>query len=101
MSEPFVAFSPGMKFGRATVNNTQLSVEAVADLVYAGEAVGAVAHEYAITQADVLVACWYMGTHGTRTWRKRWAVWARDAEYELWRGQYEVPDPPSREVADA
>lgn len=108
---PFIATSPEMRGGQPTVNNTRLTVEAVAGLLWAGESVETVAAEYEITRHDVLVAAWHAGTYGlpgtrrrglaaTRRWRERWGRWASEAHDALWATQTGpgidgIPDPPS------
>jgi uncharacterized protein (DUF433 family) len=91
---PFVAVDPAMRFGRPTVNNTRLSVEAATEHVWAGGSVGEVAEEFDVTRQDVLVACWYAGKYGTKAWRRRWGKWADVVHDELWHSRYDVPDPP-------
>lgn len=93
MSYPYVTFSPGVRFGRPTLNHTNLSVETVADMVVV-EPVDVVADEFGITRPDVIVCCWYMATYGTRRWRTNWGGWADSVGVELWHGRYDVPDPP-------
>ena len=42
-----------------------------------------------ITRAHFLVAAWYLGKYGSRTWKKRWGAWARMAHGPLWCGDYD------------
>lgn len=97
--EPYVSVDPAMRFGRPCVNNTRLSVEAVAGMVWIGESVDEVADEYGVTRPDVVVACWYAGKFGTsesKRWRKRWGKWADEVHDELWHSRYDVPNPPDK-----
>lgn len=50
------------------------------------------------TTAEQLVACWWAGRFGTRTWRKRLGVWAEEANRHLWHGCVAIPDPPHKET---
>ncbi len=104
-----------MRFGAPTIRNSQVSVEAVVGMVWAGEQVDVVADEYGLTRADVLVAAWFAGTYGlpgrrrqlaaTPLWRRRWGAWAESVQEDLWRASTvdysAIPDPPSKDAADA
>lgn len=92
---PFVGISPGMRSGQPTVNHTRLSVEAITEYVWAGDGLDWLAGEYDVTRPDILVACWYRGTYGSRKWRQRWGPWAEQVHGELWHHRYDIPDPPS------
>ena len=78
---PFVSHDPAMKGGSATLNNTRLTVEAVAAFIWDGypeDDIRRLGWEY-LSRHDMLVVAWFLGTHGSRTWRKRWGAWAKDA----------------------
>jgi uncharacterized protein (DUF433 family) len=84
---PFVSHDPAMKSGDATLNGTRLTVESVANCIWDGwdeDAVRRDGWDY-LTRADMLVACWYLGAHGSRTWRRRWGRWARSVHPLLHR----------------
>lgn len=96
---PHVRFDPAQCFGYPMVKGA--SVEAVAGMVWAGEPVDVVAEDYDIDRADVLVACWYMGLHGSKKWRKRWRDWVLTAHERMWWASTcdytSIPDPPDRD----
>lgn len=96
---PHVRVDPAQRFGQPNVRG--IGVEAVGGMVWAGGTVDEVAGDYGIDRADVLVACWHLGLHGAKRWRKRWRKWALKAHEHLWNvstvDYTAVPDPPSRE----
>lgn len=89
---PHVRTDPAQRFGRPNVGGSD--VVALADAVWVGESVEEVADEYGLRREDVLVACWWVGSYGTRSGRRRFRLWAMDVERKLWLRQYDVPDPP-------
>ena len=46
-----------------------------------------------LTAPDVQLACWWVATYGTRTWKKRFKEWTTEYSMALWY-QVEVPMPP-------
>lgn len=76
---PFISHDPAMKSGDATLNGTRLTVETVARCIWDGWDEDRMRSSgwTDLTRADMLVCCWYMGEHGSRTWRTRWQRWAR------------------------
>lgn len=50
-----------------------------------------------VTRPRFLVACWYLGKYGSRTWKKRWQAWANDVGGKLWLQQYDVTLPPTQQ----
>lgn len=92
---PVVTADPAVSFGRAAVKG--ISAEAIGDPVWAGESLERVGDDFNLTRTEVLVACWYLGAHGSRGWRRRWRDWAGSVHGDLAHGRYEVPDPPVRE----
>jgi uncharacterized protein (DUF433 family) len=114
MSDPFVSIDPAMQFGRPTMNGTRLTVQTLVDYVWHGEELDAIGLDYAVSRADILVACWYAGTYGlpgarpqlfpTPLWRKRWGVWADSVTNALWHVgavDYDaIPGPPRRAGVD-
>lgn len=75
---PCVSHDPLMQGGAPTLNGTRLLVEMLAERywqlghVYEREILQA----YEIRRRDLLVCCWFVATHGTRVWRRRWGAWA-------------------------
>jgi len=83
-----------VRWGQPHIGGTQ--VEHIGGMMWAGESVDTVADEYGHTRPEVLTACWWLGVHGTRRWRQRWQVWARQVEADLARGDYTaLPGPPA------
>lgn len=91
---PYVSVYPGMKSGQPTLNRTRLDVETVVAYVWAGHSFEEVARSWNVSRAEILVCCWFVGEHGSRTWRKRWGAWAQSAYEVLARGA-EAPWPPT------
>lgn len=92
MADTFIRVDPSIHFGAPRVGGT--AVETVAGMVWAGDRVDAVAEEYNLSAAQVLVACWYAASHGL--YRMRWRAWLRGCEEMFWHCQYDkIPDPPS------
>ena len=92
---PFIAFDPAMRSGEATINHTRMPVDSIVENIWAAQSVDSVMDTYAVTRADVITACWFAGTHGSRKWRKRWGAWAEHVHGELWHSRYDVPNPPA------
>lgn len=99
---PFITIDPGVQFGAPCLGRTpRLPAHVVAERWWAGLSLEEVLDscQGENRREDVLVACWYMARHSTRTWRKRWEEWADANAYALWEGKYdEVPMPPQKEV---
>lgn len=100
---PHVRVEPGYRFGQPHIRG--ISAENIAGMVVAGESVETVMDEYGLSRAEVLIACWFMGEHGSKKWRQRWRSWASDNYGRLSQHRYdEVEDPPCdaeiAEVAD-
>lgn len=95
---PAVVFDPGIRFGWPQV--VGIPVESIGGMVWAGENVDTTADEYDLTRDQVLVACWWLGIHGAKKWRRRWKVWAQTAHDHMWHGRWEkVTDPPTENEA--
>jgi uncharacterized protein (DUF433 family) len=92
LDRPHVRIEPAMRFGQPAFHG--VSVDAIAGMVYAERGLDVVAGEYGLTRAQVIVACWYVGTYGDRRWRRRWGAWSKSVHGELWHCHYDVPDPP-------
>lgn len=92
---PVVGFTPGIQGGYPQMRG--IPVESLGGMVWSGETVDVTADEYDLDRPHILTACWWLGTHGTRAWRRRWGKWAADVYSGLASDQWTVPDPPSRE----
>lgn len=104
--KPRIVVYPGRMGGQPTVGDSRIPAELVAGVCWAhGMDEAETQWEPYVDRDGVLLACWYMGRYGTRTWRKRMASWIEDADYALWHGEDEswdnCPDPPMREAATA
>jgi len=69
---PVVTVDPAKKAGRPHIRG--LTTEGIAGMVRAGEPLAIVADEYDLTRHEVVLACWYEGTHGA--YRDVWRGWA-------------------------
>lgn len=97
---PVVTVDPRVRFGRPQING--ISVEAIAELVIAGEDIDTVLKQWGITRPQLLVACWYVAVYGPPRHRHMWREWLAAAEGPLAHGHYtEIPDPPSKEEVTA
>ena len=107
MTGPHVVVNPAVRAGQPQIKGVPLFAP-VGD-VWRGDHVDAVAADYDLTRADVLVACWYAGTYGlpsekggplaaTPTWSTRWARWAESVTQPLavQTAAELIPDPPDR-----
>ena len=103
-TRPTIVIDPAIQFGQPCVANTRAPAEAVAGCVWAGDTVDAVAEDYDITRADVLIACWWHATnhHPSRRDKAKaaaWRKWAEDNHRTLasWSGAdpSTCPDPPT------
>lgn len=92
----FIWIDPGRYSGQPCIGGHRLPAEQMAGYVWEGETVEAVARQWDITVPQVLVACWFMGIYGSRTWKKRWGAWAGKAYGFLWDRdtQDQCPPPP-------
>lgn len=95
---PAVEISPSMRFGRPHIKG--ISTEAITGMLMAGESPETVCYEYSLTRHELLVACWFEGTHGEC--RKKWGKWASEVAYPQLAGWEPLdvdamPMPPTRE----
>lgn len=97
-----VWISPGRRSGEPCVYGTRIPTENVATDTFMRDVACALHCYPQITRGQVLVACWFHATQGSRTWRRRWGAWAKQYEGELWKSDWDaVPDPPNVLTADA
>jgi uncharacterized protein (DUF433 family) len=97
-----VSIDPGIKSGAPCIAGTRLTAEWMADHIWGGWTLDDILKDWDyLTKADLLVACWYVGTYGSRTWRKRWGAWAEEAHRFLHAKdrQAECPWPPTSQAA--
>lgn len=110
MTGPHVQVDPAVQFGRPCIAGTRICVDVVAEQVYAGDPVDAVADDFDVSRADVLVACWYVARHGTgdglglRTkLRRAWQDWLAGNRWTLAGfygfGPEDADDPPTEGTA--
>lgn len=89
-----VVTDPAQNFGRPIMARSGTPVDAVTDLLAAGETIATVIEEYGLRREDVLVAVWYAGLYGDREQQERWNAWAHAVDSRLWHRSYDsVPDP--------
>lgn len=89
---PHVRTDPAQRFGRPAIDG--VSVDSIGGAVWNAEDA---ATDYGLTRPQVLVACWWLGTYGTKRWRDRFGTWARSVEGEFQYRRYDVADPPTKE----
>ncbi len=91
---------PARMDGMPCISNTRIPAELLAELWRQGTwSMEKLCGEYGIEPGAVLVSCWYMAFHSTRSWRQRWGPWAKQAHMLLWEQRDEdCPLPPRQEV---
>ena len=89
-----VVNDPAVRSGAPTIENHGLEAEFVTRRVLrfgvASEMEG-----YQLTREEVLVACWWSGTYGSRRLREALGEWAGTAGTHLWYRCISIPDPPT------
>ena len=95
----YVTIDPGLMCGEPTINHHRITAREIAatwwGTDYSLEFIEA--NWPGINRVAVLVACWYMGIYGTRTWKKRWKDWLLIADGKLWEDNYGAcPLPPRK-----
>jgi uncharacterized protein (DUF433 family) len=96
-----ISLDPGIKSGEPCIAGTRLTAAWMADHIWSGWTLQDIQKDWDyLTRADLMVACWYVGIHTSRTWRKRWGKWAKDAHGFLWDStrQADCPWPPTAAV---
>jgi uncharacterized protein (DUF433 family) len=70
---------------------------------YGHETVAGITENWpSVTRSRFLVAAWWLGEYGSRTWKKRWGAWAKDAHGYLFVQDYDgCPLPPQAQEAAA
>lgn len=94
MSDAAVWIDPARRSGDPCIGGTRLPVDTIIEAAWRN-GVPAAIDTWEVTRAQVLGACWYAATYGTRRWRKRWHDWATVNHGAMWGDRYDdVPDPP-------
>lgn len=93
---PLVIDPAVSRYGHPTFGTSALSARFIAKGVYEG-GVEQVCENYPFLSANqILLACWWMGTGGSKKWRRRWSKWALDAGSHMLHGCGTFPYPPTR-----
>ena len=93
-----LVFDPGMVMpGPPTLEGHRLGAEFMAGRVYV-LGLKTQQDDYELSREHLLVACWWAGTYGPRSFKKVWKEWAELAGDHLWYGCIQIPDPPIRET---
>lgn len=90
---PSIVFYPpiGMP-GRPTIEGHRLSAEHMAgQALHFGFA--QTMKDYQLTNAELLVACWWAGQYGPRRFKRAWADWSQVAGWHLWYSCENAPQP--------
>lgn len=98
---PHVSIDPSSRTGHPTIV-WRIPAETPCSVLWDGYPMAWILQNYpTLTRPHVLVAAWYLATYGSRTWKKRWGVWAKDNFGHLWAQRYdECPDPPTVETCN-
>lgn len=93
----YIWIDPGRRAGEPCIGGTRIPPEIIGGYIWAGDDLAKIADDYGVTVPQALVAAWYLGTYGSRTWRKRWGMWAQTAGGHLWsrKDQDQCPMPPT------
>jgi uncharacterized protein (DUF433 family) len=89
---------PGRLSGAPTIGDSRLPAQLVASTYYHHGADEVKLMWDYLTDADILVCCWYVANYGTRSERRRWKGWAPKADWMLWSEETmaECPWPPTK-----
>ncbi len=102
--QSFVSIDPGRRFGQPCIGGTRLAVMDIAKPWWSHEGPwstweGMQQQWPTLTRTGLLVAAWYLGTYGSREWRRRWGTWAKEHHAALWGERYsDMPLPPHKET---
>ena len=89
-----VVHHPAVRFGRPTIENHGLEAALLTRRVLKFGVASEMA-DYQLTREEVLVACWWSGTYGSRRLREALGEWAGTAGTHLWYRCISIPDPPT------
>lgn len=96
---PFVSYDPSIQGGAPCLNHTRMTVITVANMWWGSRESleSMIEREWPVeSRADLLVAAWFVGTHGTKLWRTRWGEWAKSIHRYVYYGEYEHVQLPPR-----
>lgn len=97
---PAIVTEPGVLYGEPHIAGSRVSAMQIAVQWWNRFEDGGIADLaalYVLQSADIIVACWWAGTYGTRTWKRRYGAWAVAVHPQIWRGDYTVEAPPQCE----
>lgn len=85
MSDAYVCVDPGRRAGEPCINGTRIPTHMIASLVW-DAGMKTVRHCWpSLTEAQILVACWFEVAHGNRRkWRRRYPDWPRSYSRDEW-----------------
>lgn len=111
---PRIIIAPDSLSGEPTLSDRRIAISTIGEHVRT-VGVAATMRDYDLTRAEVLTACWYLGSYGItrihkpgkhrRTARymvqqdrssvRKWRAWAEQNAAKFWDGQFDlIPDPP-------
>jgi uncharacterized protein (DUF433 family) len=81
---PVIVVHPGRHSGAPTIGHSRLPAHNIANTYwhYGADEVKNM-WDY-LTDADILVCCWFIAHYGTRTERRRFKDWRDEADMMLW-----------------
>lgn len=95
---PPLVISPTIGRGQPTFGTSTLGARFIAKGVYEG-GVEQVCENYPFLSTNqILLACWWMGTGGSKKWLRRWGEWALDAGRHMAYDCGTFPYPPTRKA---
>ena len=92
-----VVFDPTIQMpGCPTINGHRLGADFIASQVWFSGIVEAL-RSYELSREELLVACWWAGSFGSRRMRKAFGEWATVAGHHLWYRCINIAEPPRKE----
>lgn len=93
-----IVVHPGRMSGKPTIGHSRLPASQIADTYWWHGADEVKLQFDYLTDADILVCCWFVANYGTRSQRKRWREWRPVADRLLWSSETlgDCPWPPRR-----
>ncbi len=97
MSDQKIVIWPPRMFGKATIGESRLPAYTVAGTYWECGLEETIRCWDYLDRDDVLLCCWYVGTHGSRTEKKRFGQWSQEAFDHFWNRELsKCPDPPRK-----